>query len=425
MGILRKIEHKEPFIKPRKRVAAYCRVSRDSEHLLHSFSAQVSYYSDLIQRNPEWVYAGVYADEACSGTRVEGRNEFQRLMADCDAGLIDIVLTKSVSRFGRNTVDLLESVRHLRGLGIDVRFEEQNISTMSGDGELMLTILASFAQEESVSQSTNVKWSKKKTAEKGCMTNASVPYGYRYDPETKMPVIIPEQAEVVRMIFNDYVYGKMTVYQIVKKLNALGVKPKLSDAWGQHVVRNLLKNVTYTGNMIFGKYYTPDPLTHKIVRNKGEMQMYYAEGTHEAIIDRDTFDLAQAEIKRCSELGRLANTHITYNQFTGKIICSECGRPFGRMTGHADSVRIPVWTCKKPGGKCPTPLIRESDLETVSAEVLRSDTFSPEAFTERIDRVLVDTNDLMTYFFKDGSTVTYQFTRRSKLYLEMRRKKNG
>lgn len=174
MGRIRKIEPPVAQRKPKKKVAAYARVSRDTERLLHSFSAQVSYYSALIQRNPDWEYAGVYADEGITGTSTDARVEFQRMMRDCDEGKIDIILTKSISRFTRNTVDLLTAIRHLKDIGVEVRFEEQNISTFSGDGELMLTILASFAQEESISMSANIQWAKRKQAEKGIMTNTVV-----------------------------------------------------------------------------------------------------------------------------------------------------------------------------------------------------------------------------------------------------------
>ena len=167
MAKITKIKASVPEIEPRKKVAAYARVSRDGERLLHSFSAQVSYYSALIQKNPEWDYAGVYSDEAITGTRIDWRDGFQKMLRDCETGKVDIILTKSVSRFARNTVDLLNTVRHLKEIGVEVRFEEQNISTFSGDGELMLTILASFAQEEVTSTSQNIKWAKRKQAEKG------------------------------------------------------------------------------------------------------------------------------------------------------------------------------------------------------------------------------------------------------------------
>ena len=172
------LEPKQPALAPRKRVAAYARVSMDTERLKHSLSAQISYYSALIQKNPEWVYAGVYADDAISGTGTEKRGEFNRLIADCDAGRIDIVLVKSISRFARNTVDLLNTVRHLKDIGVEVWFEDEGIHSLDGDGELMLTILASFAQEESRSISENCKWGIRKQYERGASRGCKI-YGYR------------------------------------------------------------------------------------------------------------------------------------------------------------------------------------------------------------------------------------------------------
>ena len=314
MAKIRKIEPVMPTLPSRKKVAAYARVSMETERLHHSLSAQVSYYSDLIQRNPEWEYAGVYADDGISGTRIRYRDEFQRMINDCEAGKIDIILTKSISRFARNTVDLLSIIRHLKELNIEVRFEEQNINTLSGEGELMLTILASFAQEESISMSQNIKWAKQKQAEKGEMTNSVVPYGYCFDPKTKSPSVVPEQAEVVRMIFDDFVNHGLSDYQITNKLIKSNIPTCRGGNWTQTTVRRMLKNVTYTGNMLLGKYYSPDPLLHIHAPNNGEAPQYYVEGSHPAIIDKDLFDKAQEIFKWRSGLPKGHFTGGTFNQ---------------------------------------------------------------------------------------------------------------
>ena len=193
-----KIEPTEPVLPRRKRVAAYARVSMECERLMHSMSAQISYYSELIQKNPEWEYAGVYADNFISGTETKKRQEFQRMISDCEKGLIDIILCKSISRFARNTVDLLETIRHLKDIGVEVRFEKENINSLSGDGELMLTILASFAQEESRSLSENVKWGIRKRFEKGDPCNRNPILGYEW-VDDKL-VVVPEEAEIVKRI---------------------------------------------------------------------------------------------------------------------------------------------------------------------------------------------------------------------------------
>lgn len=184
-----------PQLQRKKRVAAYARVSMDSERLMHSLSAQVSYYSELIQKNPEWIYAGVYADEGITGTLKSKRNEFKRMLEDCENGKIDIILVKSISRFARNTVDLLDTVRHLKGLGIEVRFEKENINSLSSDGELMLSILASFAQEESRSISDNVKWGTRKRFEKGIPNGRTRVFGYRWADD--ILVVEPDEVEIV------------------------------------------------------------------------------------------------------------------------------------------------------------------------------------------------------------------------------------
>ena len=194
MAKIRKIEPVMPTLPTRKKVAAYARVSMETERLHHSLSAQVSYYSDLIQRNPEWEYAGVYADDGITGTKANSREEFQRMLEDCEAGKIDIILTKSISRFARNTVDLLETVRHLKELGVSVRFEKENIDSLSGDGEVMLTLLASFAQEEITSLSNNVKWGIRKRFEKGIPNFRNKILGYEWEDDHL--VVVPEEAAI-------------------------------------------------------------------------------------------------------------------------------------------------------------------------------------------------------------------------------------
>ena len=194
MAKIRKIEPVMPTLPTRKKVAAYARVSMETERLHHSLSAQISYYSDLIQRNPEWEYAGVYADDGITGTKANSREEFQRMLEDCEAGNIDIILTKSISRFARNTVDLLETVRRLKELGVSVRFEKENIDSLSGDGEVMLTLLASFAQEEITSLSNNVKWGIRKRFEKGIPNFRNKILGYEWEDDHL--VVVPEEAAI-------------------------------------------------------------------------------------------------------------------------------------------------------------------------------------------------------------------------------------
>ncbi len=286
-----------PELERKKRVAAYARVSLDSERLMHSLSAQVSYYSDYIQKNPHWIYAGVYADEGISGTQTQKRDEFKRLMKDCEYGKIDIVLVKSISRFARNTVDLLSAVRHLKSLGIEVRFEKENINSMSNDGELMLSILASFAQEESRSISENVKWGTRKRFEKGIPNGRVRVFGYKWENDTL--VIVQEEAKTVKRIYAEFINGK-TPRAIAKGLNDDGITTRMGCKWSDFGIRTILQNITYTGNMLLQKVFVDDPITKHRKINRGELPRYFVENTHTAIISKDIFDKAQAEFERRS-----------------------------------------------------------------------------------------------------------------------------
>lgn len=408
-----------PAIKARKKVAAYARVSKDSERLLHSVSTQISYYSSLIQHNPEWVYAGVYADEGITGTRTDLRSEFNKMLRDCEDGKIDIILTKSVSRFARNTVDLLKTVRHLKELGVEVRFEKENINSMSGDGELMLTILASFAQAESESTSQNIKWSKKKQAEQGIMTNTSAPFGYCCVDRKLVPV--SEQAAVVRQIFKAYTEEGRTAYEIAKLLNAAGIPGQRGNHWQQCTVFRMLSNEAYEGDLKLLKYYVVDPLEHKSVKNKGERQMYLVEDDHEPIITREVYRKAQERLKHDAELGRYANRNVTWNEFTEKIVCKSCGRYFGKGHTALSSGRVVSWSCRKPGGKCMTPSILEGELKEIFCKITDTDEYSREMFEGIVDHIEVGLDDVITFFFKDGSKEGCQFKRRRSSPLMTRR----
>ena len=298
MRKISKIEPKLPVIQARKKVAAYARVSRDTERLMHSVSAQVSYYSALIQKNPEWEYAGVYADMGISGTDTSKRGEFLRMLVDCEEGKIDIILTKSISRFARNTVDLLETVRHLKDLGIEVRFEKEHIHSLSEDGELMLTLLASFAQEESRSISENVKWGVRKRFQTGEIGTANKHIlGYRYDDELRKYVIIPEEAESVRWMFQMYIDG-VSLREIAGSMNRAGIRTTLGNDFQEASVRQLIFNEVYAGDIRRQKCYMADPITKTKVKNCGELPQYYMADCHEAIIDRETYVKVQAEMKR-------------------------------------------------------------------------------------------------------------------------------
>ena len=306
------------------RVAAYARVSSGKDAMLHSLSAQISYYNDLIQKHPSWAFCGVYADEALTGTKADRKN-FTRLLGDCKAGKVDMILTKSISRFARNTLTLLKTVRMLKDIGVDVYFEEQNIHSASADGELMLTILASYAQEESLSASENQKWRIRRNFENGMPWTGTM-LGYRYD--SGKYIVVPEEAEVVRFIFDSYLSG-MGFTAIMKTLNEKGIPTRNGNAWCKNSVVKVLRNYAYTGNLLLQKTYRENHLTKRTLQNNGELPKYHIEHSHEAIIPLRQFNAVQEEIKRRAEKHAHVAPKVTY-PFTGLIVCGNCGKHYRR-----------------------------------------------------------------------------------------------
>lgn len=406
MRRITKIEPTELILPKRKRVAAYARVSMETERLMHSLSAQISYYSELIQKNPEWEYAGVYADNFISGTETSKRQEFQRMLADCEVGLIDIILCKSISRFARNTVDLLETVRHLKALGIEVHFEKENINSMSGDGELMLTILASFAQEESRSLSENVKWGIRKRFENGDPCGRNPILGYEW-VDGKL-VIVPEEATIVKRIFQNFLDGKSRL-ETERELNGEGITTKKGCRWADSNIKVVLTNITYTGNMLLQKEYISDPISKKRKKNKGELPQYYVEHTHEAIIDMETFQYVQAEMKRRRELGALANKSLNTCCFTGKIKCPFCAVSYMHSTRTDRGNPQEFWVCgnrKKNGNHCPVGgSINHQHLKETCAKVLGLSEFDEDIFLEKVDVIYVPVRETLEFHMKDGTVV--------------------
>lgn len=381
MKKISKIESVRPVLADRKKVAAYARVSRDTERLMNSVSAQVSYYSAFIQNNPEWEYAGVYADCGISGTGTARRGEFLRMLADCEAGKINIILTKSISRFARNTVDLLETVRHLKSLGIEVRFEKEHINSLSEDGELMLSLLASFAQEESRSISENVKWGVRKRFQSGEIGTANKHIlGYRYDEEKQKYTIIPEEAETVRRIFAMYLEG-LSLREIVGELNAAGLSTVKGCKFSEGSLNVMIRNEAYAGDIRRQKCFMEDPITKNKVPNKGQLPQYYMADCHEAILDRATWEKVQAEMGR-----RAGLVNPTY-PFTGKMKCDICGQPFTRKKGIVRGKTYVHWICrskKETGMSCTSVNFSEEELERISARTLGMDEFDGAVFEKAV-----------------------------------------
>ena len=403
MPKITRVEHTLPEIKTKKKVAAYARVSMESECMHHSLSAQISYYSSLIQKNPDWEYAGVFADYGITGTLVRKRDEFQRMIRAADNGEIDIILTKSIQRFARNTLDLLNTVRHLKDIGVAVRFEKEHIDSMSGDGELMLTILASFAQEESRSISENTKWAIQKRFRKGLPSLHFSILGYRWEGDEL--VIVPEEAETVQQIYRSYLDGKSKL-DIVHELTAKGVTTKRGREWTESSIRVILTNVTYTGNLLLQKLFRVDHISKKYKRNKGELPQYYVENSHPAIIDRATFDAVQAEMARRNALGPFAYKSLNTCCFTSKLKCPSCGKSYGhsvRKTGQN------IWSCKatrRKGDRCAIGgVINNSSLIKACNAVLGLDLFDEKVFLEKVDFINVPQRHVLEFHLKDGGIV--------------------
>ena len=407
MAKISRVEPNAPILKKRKRVAAYARVSMESERMNHSLSAQVSYYSSLIQKNPEWEYAGVYADDFVSGTGTAKRDEFNRMLTDCEAGKIDIILVKSISRLARNTVDLLETIRHLKDIGVEVRFEREHISSFSGDGELMLTILASFAQEESRSISDNVKWGIRKRMAEGIPNGHFRILGYRWDGDEL--VIVPEEAAIVRRIFRNFLDGKSRL-ETERELEAEGIRSINGCVMRDSNIKQILTNVTYTGNMLLQKEFIEDPITKHKKKNRGELPQYYVADSHPAIIDRATFDYVQKEMARRRELGCFANKALNLSCFSSKVKCGNCGRSFVRSARKQGSYVI--WTCgskKGRGESCGARDIPEKLLKSVCADVLDTEEFDDTVFSECIEQAIIVGKDTMEFHFYGGGVKSVQW----------------
>jgi DNA invertase Pin-like site-specific DNA recombinase len=396
----------------RMRVAAYARVSRDHERLENSLLNQVEYYQKLIIGNPNWVYKGVFIDDGISGTQIHGRQQFQELIHLCEQGEIDIILTKSISRFARNTIELLNTVRSLKKLGVDIRFEKESINTLSETGELILTLLASFAQEESRSTSENLRWAVQKRYEQGISLHHRV-YGYKWTG--KKLIIDPKPARVVRKIFKDYLNGK-SMQHIADNLNKRGVT-HFEKPFNKVAIHTILHNERYIGDTLLQKTYCADFMTHKRKKNNDQLPKFYIEQSHTPLISRETFDAVAQEITRRRELGVFNMPKMVKRCFTGKIICETCGSNYIRSY---KSPSLANWRCssnKKHGTKgCRSIGINEEQLQKLTAFVMGSTQFDEDAFTRQIDHITAKGDGNFTFHFSDGKVVTQFWDSRARAY---------
>ena len=350
----------------KRKVAGYARVSTDHEDQITSYEAQVDYYTNYIKSRPDWEFVSIYTDEGISATNTKKREGFKRMIADAKAGCIDLIITKSVSRFARNTVDSLTTIRELKDMGIEVYFEKENIWTLDSKGELLISIISSIAQEESRSISENVTWGQRKRFADG---KVSFPYSrvLGLDKGTDGQIVIDEeQAETVRLIFKLFLEG-MSPYAVAKELTERGIKTSTGkDKWNQATIRRMLSQEKYKGDALLQKEFTIDYLQHKMVKNEGQVPQYYVEGNHEAIISPEVFDMVQAELER-----RKRSTGSRYSGvsiFSNKVKCGDCGGWYGSKVWHSnDKYRRIIYRCNHKYGdeKCKTPHITEDEIKAL------------------------------------------------------------
>ena len=337
----------------KQRVAAYCRVSTDSEEQLNSYEAQKAYYMQKIEENPDWVLAGIFADKGLSGTSLKKRDEFKRMIAACKRGRIDTILTKSLSRFARNTVDCLDTIRMLRARGIGVIFEKENINTLTESSEFLITLFSGFAQAESESLSGNIVRGKLMSMQAG-----NVPFqykkllGYRKGADGK-PEIDPEEAKTVRRIYRRYLDG-CSLPQIQRELEADRIPTAEGiKRWSRQVLQNILTNERYIGDALLGKTYVLDCISKEVRKNNGERPQYYVENNHEAIVPREWFQRVQEEMTRRASKRKVMQRHGKTEQgkYSGKyalselLVCGECGTPYKRCTWARNGKKRVVWRC--------------------------------------------------------------------------------
>lgn len=390
-----------PQLKRKLRVAAYARVSSSKDAMLHSLSAQVSYYNKYISSHDDWEFVGIYADEGISGTK-EDRDEFQRMINDCRAGKIDLILTKAISRFARNTMTMLEIVRELKDLNVDVFFEEQNLHSISSDGEMVLTLLASVAQEEARSVSENQKWRIRKDFEKGLIWGGNSAYGYRII--NKKMVIIPEEAKLVKRIFQLYI-GGLGFQKISKLLNDEGIPAMRAKRWNKQSLQQIIANINYTGDLLLQKTYNENYLTKKTKINRGELDQFFVENDHEAIITRDEYYAALEIRRKRVEYFKLDNFKVHTYPLTGFVRCGNCGKNYN----HKRTRYTEKWSCvtyQNIGkAECDAKSVPDAELTRITLEVLNIKELDRDLIEDKLEFIEVLKNNKLLYHLKDGSTV--------------------
>lgn len=398
---------KNPVAKP-TRVAAYARISTVTDRTEKSYATQIAYYQDLISSTPGWVFAGVFSDHGISGRSTQRRSGFHEMMDKARAGDIDLILTKSVSRFARNTVDLLEAVRELTALGVEVRFAKENISTATADGEFLLTLLASFAQAESEQQSQNVRWAVTKRFEEG-RANGFHTYGYTDSNDATDVEIIEHEAEIIRWIYDQYL-NQVSAEQMARTLTEQGKLNRDGTPFNPETLRWFLKNRAYTGDLLLGRWFTPSSQSTHSVPNTGQQPMYLVEDAIPAIITREQWQAVQEERARRRSLGAKANWSISTCELTSLIWCEYCGQVYrSSRINYKDGTHSKGWRCKSRRENerpCPSRRIPTSSLETVLCDALGMDEYDPRVVEQQVDKIAVTVTNA-TVICKDGTTSTH------------------
>lgn len=411
----------------RQRVAAYCRVSTDSEDQLNSYKSQKAYYTDLIKKNKEWVFVDIYADEAITGTQVTKREEFQRMINDCMNGDIDMVITKSISRFARNTLDTLKYVRMLKEKNIAVYFEDEKINTLTMDGELLLVVLSSVAQQEVENISANVKKGLKMKMKRGELVGFQGCLGYDYNKEDKSITVNEKEAQIVRYIFNRYIEGAGGSV-IGQELENLGYVTKYgSSTWAPSTILGIIKNEKYKGDLLLGKTFTVDPISKRRLDNMGEEDQFYIREHHEPIISEEIFEKAQEILNRRNKnRGKIGDgkreKYSRKYSFSCMLECGFCGSTLSRRNWHSSSEYSKViWQCvaatKKGKKYCP-------DSKGIPERAIE------EAFLESYRLLCDDNKDILDEFLQrmddtlSSSTVNKQLSKLDKEIEYIERKKS-
>lgn len=394
----------------RRRAAAYARVSSDHADQLTSYAAQVDYYRSYIQSRSDLDFVNIYADEGITGTSTTHRKGFKQMISDALDGKIDLIITKSVSRFARNTVDSLSTIRLLREHGVECYFERENIRTFDSKGELLLTIMSSIAQEEARSISENCTWGQRRRFAEGKVT---VPFsrflGYDRGSDGNL-IINEEEAEIVRRIYELFLSGE-TPYGIAKLLTADRIPtPGGKEKWSKETVRSILTNEKYKGDALLQKVFTVDFLTKRKKVNEGEVPQYYVEGNHEGIVSEELFDAVQAEFDRRDDIGeRECGAEI----FSSKIVCGECGEFFVPKVWYStNKFRKVIWRCCRRSEKCACPHLVEAEIKRIFVKAMnkRDESgecaeFDEERWLSLVERVVVYDKSNIAVTFKDGEEI--------------------